>query len=390
MSDCNVRAPQAAVAAALIATMASLPAVTTPAYAGARIPCRGKALVSAISAANAAGGGTLRLAAHCTYTLYKAASGENGLPLITSRITLEGKRTTIRRAPSATTDFRIAEVATGGRLTLRSVTLTSGRVADDGGAILVDNGGTLITRDSVIRGNTVTGDHSGGGISVRSGGTAVIASSSVWDNHAGTTGFASGGGIDSSGSLTVTKTTVRSNTAEFGAGIDVESGTGRISGTDITRNTAGQLGGGAEFDSGTTTLGASVVADNLARVRGAGGLYNHGSLTVTGTKVIRNTTSGPGAVGGGVYNDIGSTLNVSHSRISANQAQMSGAFAGGLYNNGGTVSLRRTTIFRNSSTIAPGGVWTNTQFIDTTGTAIFDNRPTNCAGSPVIPPGCQG
>jgi hypothetical protein len=63
---------------------------------GTHVPCAGQAaLVAAINAANTAGGGKITLAPHCDYQLTTADNGENGLPVITTKITIEGRHATI-------------------------------------------------------------------------------------------------------------------------------------------------------------------------------------------------------------------------------------------------------------------------------------------------------
>src|SRR5690348_6262497 len=101
---------------ALVA-FAGLPAGTARAGTAATVPCSGPGgggagLIAAINAANTGGGGTIRLAAGCTYRLTKAdntgALGPNGLPVITSAITIKGAGAAIARRSSQ--PFRILEV----------------------------------------------------------------------------------------------------------------------------------------------------------------------------------------------------------------------------------------------------------------------------------------
>src|SRR5581483_10978717 len=82
--------------------LAGLFAAAPAAQASTRttVPCRTPALIAAINAANRSGGATINLAPRCTYNLTTASSpnamlGDTGLPVITSRITLNGFRTTI-------------------------------------------------------------------------------------------------------------------------------------------------------------------------------------------------------------------------------------------------------------------------------------------------------
>ena len=68
-----------------------------------------------------------------TYTLtqaYEDMDGGNGLPAVTSNITIRGHGATVTRsADPSTPAFRILEVITGGTLTLRDLTISNGRAA---------------------------------------------------------------------------------------------------------------------------------------------------------------------------------------------------------------------------------------------------------------------
>ena len=87
---------------------------TPAAGTGVSVPCSGSGggaagLIAAVNAANAAGGGTIDLAAGCTYRLTAADNtsptlGGNGLTVITSPVTLNGSGTTIA---GNDTSFRI-------------------------------------------------------------------------------------------------------------------------------------------------------------------------------------------------------------------------------------------------------------------------------------------
>ena len=82
---------------------------------------------AAVNAANGAGGGTINLDAGCTYTLTTADNGENGLPVVTQRVTVNGKGATI----TGSDEVRIFEVdGPEGVLKLTKVTLTHGSAGD--------------------------------------------------------------------------------------------------------------------------------------------------------------------------------------------------------------------------------------------------------------------
>jgi hypothetical protein len=83
-----------------------------PTTARAAAPCDEPSLVTAITTVNGAGGGTVTLTPGCTYALttnHSTGHGANGLPLITTAITLEGNANTITRSAGAPA-FRIVEV----------------------------------------------------------------------------------------------------------------------------------------------------------------------------------------------------------------------------------------------------------------------------------------
>jgi hypothetical protein len=81
----------------LTVALLSVGGASGEAAAPMNVPCAGQAaLVAAITAANSAGGGTLNLAKHCDYALTSVDnSGVNGLPVITTAITVNGHDSTI-------------------------------------------------------------------------------------------------------------------------------------------------------------------------------------------------------------------------------------------------------------------------------------------------------
>src|SRR5262249_23304309 len=163
-------------------------------------------LSAAINSANSAGGPVITLAAGCTYPLTAAANsganGANGLPVITSSITINGNGSTIARASADA--FRILEVAAGGNLTLNNLRVSNGKAdgtgnAGNGGGIFINAGG-LITFNAMtantgaVDANSAAND--GGGLYIVPGGAIVVAlvsskSSVAMQNSAGH----DGGGI---------------------------------------------------------------------------------------------------------------------------------------------------------------------------------------------------
>jgi hypothetical protein len=126
-SSPRIRTLRALTGAAVVA--AAITAVA-PVAAQASVACNETALVQAIDDANAAGGGNVVLEPLCTYDLATShatgANGADGLPIITTVITLTGDQNVITRSSAlGTPAFRIAEVASTGKLTLKLVTLST-------------------------------------------------------------------------------------------------------------------------------------------------------------------------------------------------------------------------------------------------------------------------
>jgi hypothetical protein len=149
---------------ALLLLMAAAPvAQAGTASSVVRVPCSGPGggpagLIAAINAANASGGATINLAGGCTYALTAADNtnpmlGSNGLPVIASRITLNGSSTTIA---GNHTSFRILMVTSLGNLTVQGLTITGGNTPAPGGGIF-NLEGTLTVNHSKITGNASQG-----------------------------------------------------------------------------------------------------------------------------------------------------------------------------------------------------------------------------------------
>ena len=109
--------------------------------------------------------------------------------------------------------------------------------------------------------------------------------------------------------------------------------------------------GGGINNSGTLTVTDSTFADNFSNFGDGGGIYNTGTLTVTDSTVADNSAGG----GGGVYNT--GTLTVTHSTFAYNST----IGGGGINNTGGSVTLKATMLAGQvsggncSGTVGDGG-----------------------------------
>ena len=225
----------------------------------------------------AAGSGadTIVLPANANVTLTNVSDntyGPTGLPLITSRITIEGNGAVIARQGSAAA-FGLMAVKNSGDLTLQSVTLSGGSSSANGGGVI--NRGKLSIEESTISGNSAD---FGGGVSSDSG-TLTIENSTVSGNIASV-----GGGVDNiDGQLTITNSTISGNRANHGGGV-YNSG----------RYYCSQYSFDCYFF-GTLTLNRSLIAGNQATV--APEIQNLSNVTAKNSNVTANTFNLFGADG---------------------------------------------------------------------------------------------
>ena len=260
----RVRAGMLVVAAVMTASL------VWPVSAQAAVACTETALVQAITAINAAGGGNVVLTPGCTYTLTTAhafgVNGPNGLPVISTVVTLTGNANVITRSSALLTPpFRIAEVSKTGNLTLKSVTLSNGFAAGSGGGIL--NFGAVTLTGSALTNNSASGV--GGGLSnadVAPPGTGTAA--------------------------TFTSSTVSGNSSMGGGGGTYNGlrGTLTVTSSSVTNNRSLLPGGGiAAISSTATTITSTPISANSATL-GAGGVYRLGGvITVTTSPITGNT-----------------------------------------------------------------------------------------------------
>ncbi|MFJ8583019.1 hypothetical protein ACIRG9_31570, partial [Micromonospora sp. NPDC093277] len=205
------------------------------------VPCRSEKLVEAVDRANREFGGTLKLSRDCVYDLsrFDEKSG-TALPTIRQEITIWGNGATIRR--DSRDAFRLFRVADGGDLTLKDLTLKDGKAGneekkseerdkdgkdnkrdeDDGGALLVEKGGSAHLKETTLTRNNARGN----GGAIANFGRVDVEDSDVDKNNADK----NGGGIFNTGVLKVS-----------GSRDDDGKG-GRES--HISNNTAGENGGG--------------------------------------------------------------------------------------------------------------------------------------------------
>lgn len=220
-------------------------------------------LREAINAANTdtavdactAGAGTDTINAPASFVLTVADNGENGLPVITSRMTINGAE--ISRDPGAP-PFRIFEVGASGDLSLLASSVSGGRIENPnalGGGIF--NAGRLLLDRVELSGNAAVSDSNAGGGGLLNRGTATISRSTLAGNSVSGIGAIFGAAIVSDGdALELLQSTVTDNsgpTALFAGG-----GTARLENTTVSSNTAT----GVIATTGTVAIASSTLTGN--------------------------------------------------------------------------------------------------------------------------------
>jgi hypothetical protein len=310
------------------------------------VPC----LIAAINEANANDDtNTIRLAAG-TYTLTVADNPPNGLPVITSPLTITGRGadTTVIERDASAPGFRLLFVAPAGTLTLKQLTLRGGATSSSGVGIF--NRGTLtLVHTTVTANRTLTGD--GGGIF--NSGTLTLVHSAVTFNRGGLLG----GGISTSGgTVTITHSNIASNLATAVGGLDIRGGTVILRATTVMGNFAQGIGGIANgsfgSSAGTVIITESAITQNFSdNGSSPAGIGNGGTMVITNTTVSgnRNITDIFAGIGG-IDNKIGGTLFLTNSTLADNRAERG---IGGIRSSGGTVLLLNTILAQNISRLGP-------------------------------------
>jgi hypothetical protein len=322
-------------------------------------------LVAAIVAANETGGGSINLTANCEYRLTKSNNTEigehdkNGLPVVTSSITINGNHAIIAR--SSTERFRI--FLNNGDLTLNDVRITGGDASVGAG---------------IANGNPITAGEGSGHL--------VLNSSQVDHNEGGM-----GGGLYNSRQSVVhaTSTVLADNTAREGGGIFNRGGEVYLDSCAVSDNTA---------------TGAGDVIDG-------GGILNWGDLTADSTPIENNratrSEASTGATqGGGIANGVAKEpdvrylviLRLAGSPVTGNTVDAIDGTArgGGIYGNRAEARLHSNPVSNNTASSFGGSAEGGGIFKTETGSVglynnstVTGNSPNNCHPLDGIT-GCSG
>ncbi|GLS27691.1 choice-of-anchor Q domain-containing protein [Marinibactrum halimedae] len=180
-----------------------------------------------------------------------------------------------------------------------------------------------------------------------------------------------GGGIYSAENLELQNTVITQNTARYGGGIFVASGSLLIQASEIRNNNALVSGGGISTkENSVLHIIDSTIKANHGKQR-SGGIYSFGETIITGSHITHNSTEG---YGGGISNANIGSLTITESTISNNHAKV----GGGIENNG-NLSVSNSAVVRNNSLDWAGGIF-NRSRLDLFTSTIADNTSTTGAG----------
>jgi acetyltransferase-like isoleucine patch superfamily enzyme len=282
----------------------------------------------------------------CDYTTIAAAIGdanpgdtikilgtvhtESGIA-VAKTLTIEGQAAA-NTAVDGNHSGTIFTVGAGISAAFRNLTIRNAS-GTNGGAFY--NEGHLTISNCVISGNTA--DY--GAVARNSStGTISVSNTTISQNHAN----AFGGAFYNYGELAITGSTISNNSAiDDGAIFSASKLT--ISDSKISGNTATNWAG--IYGYGTLSISNSTISGNIATSMG-GGVTNYGQLAISGSSISGNSA---GSTDGGIYN--GGTLTITASTIANNSAA---SYAG--IDNYGTLTATNSTISGNSATGSGGGV----------------------------------
>ena len=229
-------------------------------------------------------------------------------------------------------------------------TLTDSLITNNSGTF---GGGVGGGATATITNTTITNNHAtfrAGGVYV--GGMTTINNSTISGNSV-TDSTGNGGGIYNQGRVTVNNSLLAANSAAFGGGIFTSGGL-TMTGTSLLNNVSSNTGGGIYNNIGGTSglpvsLTSCVISGNSASSF-AGGIQNRSAVNIDRSTIANNIA---GLGGGGVFNVFQAfetpVLTLTRSTISGNRSDSGGA---GFQNQAGTIRLTNSTV---SSNTAGGG-----------------------------------
>ena len=234
---------------------------------------------------------------------------------------------------------------------LTTATLTGVTIQDNAVIEADKRGGGIYNSGTVhMSGGTIALNRSiqyGGGIYSPSGSHTTLTDVTIEGNSSGT-----GGGIYAvSDDMQVTGCTIQSNQATAGGGIR-NHGTITVTASTILSNTATSSGGGVSNYSGTMIVEDSDFIGNQAEGSLGGGIYNRATMVIARSSLERNKVNTAGGLGGGIHIVSGGVMTMTETAVFSNTAAESG---GGVYNDG-TAWIDASAIYWNTTGVEGSGI----------------------------------
>ena len=317
-------------------------------------------LREAVLEANATSGATINLPGLLAGQFYYigippsgADDGTTGDLHIDADMNIIGKPTFTH--PSTTIDASLASdrvfyIPFTVNVNISNVTIRNGMATDGGGIYSI---AALTLTNTTVFSNTASASNGTGG-GIYNGGTLALNNSTVSGNTVtATNGY--GGGIynNATGSLTLNNSTISGNTANMangnGGGI-YNVGTSMLNNSTIMSNTTNMDGAGIYNNiNASLSLTSSTVMSNTSAIGGGGGIFNTGTLSLTDNTTVSGNTA---RSGGGILHD-GGTMALSNTTVNGNTANENG---GGIYfyYRGGLASLSNSAVMSNTAMTGGG------------------------------------
>ena len=252
-------------------------------------------------------------------------------------------------------------------VSITNLLLTNG-VADNGGALLVNNA-TLNLTDVTIENSVANGaSGSGGAVLVSGSGVLNVTRGSMNNNRANRAGGAIEVNSTAELGLVLNGVNFDDNNAGVspamaapgnGGAVHITGATNsEITGGTLTGNRAQAEGGGLWNGTGTMTVLLTNFQENEARGnesnQGGGALFNAGgTLNINGSDINNNTATGTAGSGGGILNDLG-VLSVTNSSFESNTAVRAGGAIEDNSAEGNTLTLSNVSFVENEASSSPG------------------------------------
>lgn len=215
-------------------------------------------------------------------------SGE--IPL-NQNVTIDGSSLSSPVQVNGNHSSRIFDLAGGTTVTLNSIVITNGYSTNgnSGGAIQIQNGGSLTLTNCTLAGNST--DNTGLGGAIYNDGTLALAACTLAGNAS-----TSGGGIEDDSICSLTDCTLANNVAVHdGGAIEVYTGQMTLKQCTLSGNSSGDADGAFDLIGGTADVVNTILANNGGDILATGGI-----LTFNGTNIVTTIDdSGSFEVNGG-------------------------------------------------------------------------------------------